>query len=127
MVTKKRTILVIEDEVSLLNALCDKLMREDFTMFMAKNGKEGLQIALREHPDLILLDIVMPVMDGMAVLKKLREDEWGKNVRVIILTNLSDTAKIAESMDGGAYEYFVKTDWKLEKIVEKIKERLARE
>lgn len=115
----KKTILIVEDEVSMLNALRDKLTREDFFVLEAKNGKEGLEVALLEHPDLILLDVVMPIMDGMTMLKNLREDEWGKDAKVIILTNLSDVAVAHRS-----YDYLVKSDWKIEDVVAKVHERL---
>ncbi len=122
---KQQTILIIEDEVSLRNALRDKFTREGFRIIEAKNGEEGLETALREHPALILLDIVMPKMDGMTMLSKLREDTWGKDAKVIMLTNLSDSEKIAESGEKGVYDYLVKSDWKIEDLVHKVKERLG--
>lgn len=124
MDNKSKIILVVEDEKSLRGALCDKLKREGFIALEAKNGKEGLEIALSKHPDLILLDIVMPVMDGMAMFKKLRENIWGKNAKVIMLTNLNDPGNVAEAIGWGSYDYFVKSDWKIESLVEKIKEKL---
>lgn len=123
--TSKKTILVVEDEISLRSALRDKLTREGFAILEAKNGEEGLGVSLREHPDLILLDIVMPVMDGMTMLKKLREDTWGKTAKVIILTNLSESVKVAEVMAQGSFDYLVKSDWKLEDVVKKVKERIG--
>lgn len=93
-------------------------------MLEAKNGEEGLEVALREHPDLILLDIIMPVMDGMTMLARLREDLWGKDAKVIMLTNLSDNEKVAETIAHGTYDYLVKSDWKLEDVVKKVRERL---
>ena len=120
----KKTILVVEDEISLLNALRDKLTREHFAVLEAKNGEEGLEVALREHPDLILLDIVMPKMDGMTVLRKLREDLWGKSAKVIILTNLSDKEKMAEALEQKLHKYLVKSDWKIEEVVAKVREQL---
>ncbi|MFH1608394.1 MAG: response regulator, partial [Patescibacteria group bacterium] len=126
-IKKEKTILIIEDETTLLDALCDKLASEGFKILRSKNGKEGLEIALREHPDLILLDIILPVMDGMTMLEKLRaENEWGKNARVIILTNLSEVGKIAsDSLKNEVYKFLLKTDWKLEDIVIKIRRQFA--
>lgn len=122
---KGKTILLVEDEVTLLSALRDKFSREGFTIFEAKNGQEGLNSAFANHPDLILLDIIMPVMDGMTVLKKLRAgDQWGKTVPVIILTNLNEGKKVSESLAYGTDEYLVKSDWKIEDIVKKVKEKL---
>lgn len=120
----KKTILIVEDETSLRNALRDKLAREGFAVLEAKNGEEGLEVALREHPDLILLDIIMPVMDGMTMLARLREDAWGKEAKVIILTNLSESEKVSAAMAAGMFDYLVKSDWKIEDVVAKVRERL---
>ncbi len=122
----KKIILVTEDEKSLRGALDDKLIGAGFTILEAKDGEEGLVISLKEHPDLVLLDIAMPKMDGMSMLRKLREDEWGKTVPVIILTNLSsaDEGRNKDITELEPTYYFVKTDVKIEEIIEKIKERL---
>jgi DNA-binding response OmpR family regulator len=124
-----KTILIVEDDSSLRNVLHDKFILEGFNVLDAKDGEEGLASALSLHPDLILLDIVMPKMDGMTMMKKLREtDEWGKNVPIILLTNLSaDDEKInqAIAVNEPAY-YLVKSDYTISYLVEKIKERLAR-
>ena len=114
-------LLVVDDEPSLRSALVIKLSHEGFSVLEAKNGEEGLAVALKDHPDLILLDIVMPVMDGMTMLKKLREDSWGKTAKVIILTNLADDQKLADAIDQGSYEYLIKTDWKMGEVVDKVK------
>lgn len=119
--------MIVEDELSLRNALRDKLSREDFAVLEAKNGEERLEVALREYPDLILLDIIMPVMDGMTMLKKLRETVWGKTAKVVILTNLTDTEKISEAIAQGSFDYLVKSDWKIEDVVTKARERLGEE
>lgn len=126
MENKQKTILVVEDETPLRDALGDKLKRGGFSVLEAKNGKEGLEVALREHPDLILLDIVMPVMDGMAMFKKLREDIWGKSAKVIMLTNLNDAENVAGAMEKGSFDYFVKSDWKIEDVVAKAREILKK-
>lgn len=121
----QKKILIVEDETSLRNALRDKLLLEGFIVLEAKNGEEGLGVALRDHPDLILLDIIMPKMDGLTMLKKLREDVWGKNTKVILLTNLSDNEKVSEALLQGSYDYLVKSDWKIEDVVTKIRARLG--
>ena len=117
-------ILIVEDEQSLIRALNEKLEQEGFEVIDALNGEEGLEKALHEHPDLILLDIVMPRMDGITMLKELRKDEWGKNVPVLLLTNLTDAAKTAEAVENKVVGYLVKTDWKIEDVVDKIRETL---
>lgn len=123
---KPQKILIIEDEPALLTALVDKFSHEGSSCLEAKNGEEGLAVALREHPDVILLDIIMPVMNGIMMLKKLIADnEWGKTVPVIILTNLNDAEKVSGSVTCGKYEYLIKSDWQIEDIVKKVKEKLG--
>ncbi len=119
---KNKTILIIEDEKSLRGALVDILLLKEFVTLEAKNGKEGLEFALEKHPDLILLDLIMPEMDGQTFLKKLREDAWGKKVPIIILTNLSETNKqsAAQVASHEPTLYLIKSDWKLHDIVDKI-------
>jgi DNA-binding response OmpR family regulator len=121
----QQRILVIEDDASLRNALRDKLTLEGFSVLEAQDGEEGYAVALREHPDLILLDIVMPVMDGITMLQKVREDAWGTDAKVIILTNLSDNEKVAEALAQKSYDFLVKSNWKIADVVEKIKQRLG--
>ncbi|MFZ2192681.1 MAG: response regulator [Candidatus Moraniibacteriota bacterium] len=119
-----KKILVVEDEVSLRNVLVEKLKSEDFDVIEARNGEEGLEISISQKPNLILLDIIMPKMDGLTMLEKLREDSWGKKVPVVILTNLSSGMEMSKSAENGVSSYLVKTDWKLEDVVKKVKEIL---
>jgi two-component system, OmpR family, alkaline phosphatase synthesis response regulator PhoP len=119
-----RTILIVDDEIPLLRALVDKCSNERFNVLEGKDGQEGLESALENHPDLILLDIMMPRMDGLTMLEKLRLDNWGKDVPVILLTNLNDPDKVAEAVKYGVYDYLVKTNWKLEDVINKINEKI---
>ena len=129
-INKKILILVIEDEKILVNTLEEKLMAEGFDVLKASDGDTGLQLALSKHPSLILLDLLIPKVDGLTMLKKLRDDPWGSHVNVMILTNVKDTDKLAEGMSVGldgmnnTYEYIIKTDWSLESIISRIKEKL---
>lgn len=124
---KKKIILVVEDEGPQLKALTEQFTREGFFVLQAKNGEEGFKMALKELPDIILLDILMPKMDGMTMLKKLRqENAWGKSVPVIVLTNLNpDPKEINEAIaeDEPAY-YLIKSDVSLSELLEKVKEIL---
>src|SRR5271155_6111387 len=90
--TNQRKILIIEDEQPMLDAISDTLKQHRFSVITANNGKDGLDLALHEHPDLLLLDIFMPKMDGLTMLETLRSDPWGHDVPVIILTNLNPDA-----------------------------------
>jgi len=121
----KKKVLIIEDEMAIRSALVDKFTREGFIVKYAQNGQEGLNAALKTHPDLILLDIVMPVMDGLTMLSELRKDDWGKSASVIFLTNLSDATSVMASLNRGGEAYLVKSDWKISDIVEMVKGKLS--
>ena len=121
-----KKILVVEDESPLRNAVSDILSFEGFQVFQAKNGQEGLEIAIKEKPDLILLDLMMPIMDGLSMLEKLREDKpYGAQASVILLTNINDPDKVAQATSAGSYDFLVKSDWNIEDVVRKIKTHLA--
>ncbi|OGZ67035.1 MAG: hypothetical protein A3C58_00750 [Candidatus Staskawiczbacteria bacterium RIFCSPHIGHO2_02_FULL_34_10] len=124
MSKNKQSILIIEDDGSYRSILVKKLTEEGFLAIEAKDGEEGLNISLEKHPDLILLDLIMPRMDGITMLKELREDEWGKNAKIIILTAIMDSQKIAQAIENSAFEYIIKTDTTLDDVVERIKKRL---
>lgn len=118
-------ILIVEDDRSLANVLAVKFGKENFSVLSGYNGEEGLELALSEHPDLILLDIIMPKMDGLTMLERLRRDKWGKNVPVIVLTNLSDETKVTEAIKNKSFDYLIKSDWHIEDVVEKVRQRLS--
>lgn len=120
-----KKILVVEDETPLRDALKDKLVHDGFAVVEAKNGAEGMLLAESDKPDLILLDIIMPIKDGLTMLQELRESSWGKNIPVILLTNLSDNEKVAAALEHGTYDYLVKSNWKIEDVVQRILERLS--
>ncbi len=127
MADKEKIVLVVEDHVPVRMALVDKLKKEGVKTIEAKDGEEGLAIALEKKPDLILLDLIMPRMSGMAMLEKLRKDEWGKHVPVIILTNLNPDDKIMrEVIETEPAYYLVKADWKIEDVVAKAKDFLSK-
>jgi len=120
-------ILIVEDDEYVRGALIERLKSERFDLVTAGDGEEGLRMALAERPDLILLDIIMPKMDGMTMMKKLRESgDWGKTVPIILLTNLNADEDILKGIaaDEPSY-YLVKVDWTLDQIAEKVKERLG--
>jgi DNA-binding response OmpR family regulator len=121
--TKK--ILIVEDEKPLANMLSSKLQDEGFDTKIALDGEEGLQACDTWEPNLVLLDLVMPKMDGMTMLRKLRASDKGKDMHVILLTNLSDTSKVYEAVTLGVKDYLVKTNWDLDEIIQEIKTKAA--
>jgi len=116
-----KKIMIAEDELAIRRPLAIRLKEEGFDVLETENGEEALAVSLAEHPDLILLDVVMPKMDGLSMLSELRKDKWGKDAHVIIFTNQADMEKIATATEQGAKEYIAKSDMSLEEIVVKIK------
>jgi len=124
-VSQQKKVLVVDDEKVLLELLLSKIKQAGFAAVGARDGDEGLQKALAEHPDLILLDIIMPKMDGITMLKKLREDAWGKTAPVIMLSNLNTAEAVEKSLENGAYDYLVKVDYSLDDLVAIVKKKLG--
>lgn len=121
-----KNILIVEDEKPLRRALEEALNRESFVTLVAKNGEEGLRIALERHPDLILLDVIMPEMNGVEMLRKLRADVWGKTASVLVFTNDTDPEHVGETMENDVTDYLMKIDWEIEDVIKKIKAILMR-
>lgn len=123
--SKGQKILIVEDEPSLLNPLVEKFKEKGFDVSSGQNGKAGLEKALELLPDLVLLDLVMPEMDGLTVLQRLRANEKSQNIKVIVLSNLSDVEKASKAAALGALDYIVKSDWKINDIVKRVTKVLA--
>lgn len=126
MEPKKPRILIIEDEEPMFEALADKFNNVGLETLGARDGEEGYKMAMEEKPDLVLLDIIMPKIDGMTLMKKIREDKkWGSVVPIIMLTNLSDPDSVSEATKYGVFDFLVKTDWRLDDVVSLAKEKLG--
>jgi two-component system, OmpR family, alkaline phosphatase synthesis response regulator PhoP len=119
-------ILIVEDEEILLTALSEELKQEGFQVVGAKDGVEGVEKAQSEKPHLVLLDLVMPRLDGIGALKEMKNNPEIKDIPVVILTNLSDYDKISDALSLGAMDYLVKANYRLEELVNKIKTVLER-
>lgn len=122
----KKHILIVDDEAALRQVLEDRLLDEGFVVTKAVNGKEGLSLALEKRPDLVLLDIMMPIMDGLTMLEELRkDDEYGNAVPVLLLTNANDHFKVERAKAAGSSDCLMKSDWDLSDVTKKIKEILS--
>jgi DNA-binding response OmpR family regulator len=119
-----KKILIIEDELMLQKTMAEYLGSENFEIMTASDGEEGLKAVRTFSPDLIILDIILPKMDGFQVMEKLNNDPELKKIPVIALTNLESTEDIQRAFERGAKNYLVKADYKLEDVVKKIKEIL---
>ncbi|PIP25010.1 MAG: response regulator, partial [Candidatus Nealsonbacteria bacterium CG23_combo_of_CG06-09_8_20_14_all_36_12] len=113
-----KKILFIEDEETLQKTLGEVLKQEGYEIIPALDGEAGLNLLKSEKPDLILLDLVMPKMDGFEVLKRLKADEETKDIPVIVLTNLEGIGDVGKAIELGATTYLVKAQYSLEEVVE---------
>ncbi len=121
---KKPKILIVEDEATLRKALVEEFEDAGYIVLEASDGLEGFDIALKNKPDLILLDQLMPKLNGVGMLKQLRQDDWGGTVTVVMATNMSTADTINEAIDAGANDYFIKSEVSIEDIVNLVSERL---
>ncbi len=124
---EQKKVLVVEDEKLLRTVLEKRLEKEGIKTLTATDGKEGLSTALEHHPDLILLDIMMP-HSGLEMLVELRKhEEYGKRARVIFLSNLNpDSKEIMKAIEEQTpIFYLVKANWTLDQIADKVNEALA--
>jgi two-component system, OmpR family, response regulator len=115
-------ILIVEDSKNYMWTLSQTLEAAGFVIATAENGEEGIIAAQKEKPDLILLDITMPKMDGITTSKKLKE--LGVDVPIIFLTNLSDVKHISDAAET-ASDYIIKSEVSTEEVVNRVKARLA--
>jgi PleD family two-component response regulator len=121
----KKKLLLIDDEGFVRHALSEKIKHEGIEVTEANGGVEGVELALELKPDLILLDIIMPDLDGWGVLQQLRADEWGKSAQVILLSILNDEESTMKALEFGVNEFIVKTDWRIDQVATRVKEKLG--
>ena len=118
-----KSILIVEDEEALSTALQLKLSSEGIKVTLAANGQEGLDAITKGHFDLVLMDLIMPVMDGYTVMKKLKEQ--GNKTKVVVLSNLSQQEDLIKAKELGALDFLVKSEIQLSKILEYIEQVLS--
>lgn len=121
MADKKYKVLIVEDEKMLADMYATKFVMEGFLAVTANDGAEGLTKLKEEKPDMVLLDVIMPKLDGFAVLKKLRDNDDFKKLPVILLTNLGQDEDIKKGQKLGATDYFVKANHTPAEVVNKVR------
>lgn len=121
----KQTILVVDDEKDLLDLIEYNLKKEGFDVLKAENGEEGIAVAKEKNPDLVLLDIMMPKMDGMQAVEEMRKDDQLKNIPIIFLTARSDEKTEVEGLNKGGDDYITKPI-STTKLISRIKAVLRR-
>lgn len=116
-----KKILVIEDDIFLRKIINKKLSRENYTIVEALSGAEGLELVEKEKPDLVLLDLILPEIDGFKVLARMKKDSKTSKIPVIILSNLGRKEEIRKGIKLGAVDYLVKAHLTPEEIVSRVK------
>ena len=117
-------VLIVEDDDFLLKMYSSKLELEDFKTLTAVTGTQGLKLAQKERPDLILLDLILPEMDGFQILQALKADQETKDIPVLVLTNYAQKENIDRCLDLGAVDYLIKAHFIPSEVVKKIKQIL---
>ena len=117
----KDKILIVEDEPFLLDMYKMKFKQGGFEVISATDGEEGIRISRRENPNIILLDIMMPKIDGFEVLENLKKSSLTKSIPVLIFSNFSQKEQKEKGIALGAADYFVKTNYTPAQVLEKVK------
>jgi two-component system alkaline phosphatase synthesis response regulator PhoP len=122
---EQKTILVIEDSAYLAESLADMLNLKGHLPILANGGKDGVEKALENHPDLILLDIRLPDIDGYEVFRQIKNSNWGKSAKILILTASESIDNIARNIDLPRDKILFKPEWSVSALLERIGEALA--
>lgn len=120
------TIVVAEDDKLISNSLCEALINAGYNPKPAYDGEEAVAQCKEIKPDLLLLDIMMPKLDGISVLWELKANPETAKVPVIVLTNIGDVETISKIVEAGAVDYLLKSDQSVDDIIQKVKDVLAR-
>ena len=126
MKSKEAKILLAEDDKYICRAYKDGLERAGFQVLVAFDGVEAMQKVRSEKPDLILLDLIMPVKNGFEMLEELKKDPAFKRIPVIILSNLGQDSDREKGKSLGAVDYLVKSDFSMKEVIRKIREHLTK-
>ena len=122
---EKKLIALVEDDRILSDAIYGGLKDAEFEVDRAFDGEEGLAMVLAKKPDIVLLNILIPKMDGLTVAKKLKSNPETKHIPIIILTVLEKSESVAEALESGVYEYIVKSNFKVKDIVKRVQEHFT--
>jgi two-component system alkaline phosphatase synthesis response regulator PhoP len=117
---ERKKIMIVEDDIFISDIYQMKFNQEGFEVFLAKNGVDALQQLQNVLPDIILLDIMMPEMDGVETLKEIKKNEKLKNIPTIMLTNISEREKAQECFKYGLNDYLIKSNFTPSEVVVKI-------
>jgi len=123
---KKYNLVLVEDDEFLASIYQTKFEMEGFKVSVAANGEEGLKLVEKKMPDIVLLDILLPKLDGFAVLERLKQNAKTKNIPVILLTNLGQKDDVDRGVELGAADYLIKAHFKPSETVDKVMKVIAK-
>lgn len=126
MAKAKKTVLIIEDSTYLSESLADMTQIGGYNSIVAPTGKEGVRLAIENKPDLILLDIRLPDIDGYEVFRRIRSDKWGAKAKIIILTASESIDNISKNIDLPLESILFKPEWSVKDLLQRIKTELAK-
>lgn len=121
----KKKILIADDSKTLSDLMKEMLEFKGYETHVVHDGEEALATALKEHPDLILLDLRMPKLDGYEVVRKLRNDNWGKTAKILILTATGQIGDIPNDLGIKGTDYMEKSIWGIEDVEQRIRKKLT--
>ena len=121
MAGKKATVLLVEDDKMIIDMYTLKFTQEGYEVIQAENGQDGIDLASVKNPDIILLDIILPQVDGFTVLKTLKSNPKVKDIPVVLLTNLGQDGDVKKGLEMGAVDYLIKANFTPSQVVDKVK------
>jgi CheY-like chemotaxis protein len=124
MEEQTKRVLLVEDDRFLRKAAEVMLRRHGFTIYTAVDGEEALRMARSEGPDLILLDLIMPKLQGFEVLRILKQDPTTRQIPIVVLSNLGQESDVQQALQGGAAAYFIKSNFSLQELVIQVQKVL---
>lgn len=120
-----KKILIVDDEPNIRELFVETLSLRGFECLTAKNGLEGLNLSMDTNPDIILLDLRMPEMDGLTMLRELRKNKVGEKTPVIILSTINDEKSVSEALQLGVSDFMEKSNWNVTELMERIRNNIA--
>jgi DNA-binding response OmpR family regulator len=122
---QQKKVLIVEDSPYLSDSLVDMLELKNYQALVAPTGKEAVEIAIAEEPDLILLDIRLPDFDGYEVFRRVRSTPWGATAKIMVLTASESTENISKNISLPSEDVLFKPDWSIPQLLEKIARKIA--
>ena len=126
MPENRKKVLIIEDDDHISKIYGIKLSKENVDTIVARDGQEGINMIASEKPDLVLLDLMIPIKDGFTVLEEVKKTPFGKNLPILVLSNLGQESDIEKATSLGAADYFIKVNLSIQEVIDKVNKYLGK-